>query len=402
MRDAPVPASSDPTPRSFERIPVAPARPVDVHRVASRRARREFICFPYELYRDDPAWVPPLLREQSHQFSPRSPFFQHADVELFVAYRDGQPVGRISAQVDHLRIERYGDATGHFGVLEAVNDPAVFAALFAAAEEWLRSRGMRHVLGPFNLSINGDIGVLLDGFEAAPVFLTGHGRPYYDARVRELGYRKAKDVLAYRLNPHRSPPRTMVESARRAHESERITIRPLDKTHLDREAEIISEIFNDAWGDKWSFVPFTTAEFAELAGAIKWFCPSEFVQFAEVDGEPAAMLVIVPNLNELLVDLDGRLLPTGVLRLLWRIWRRPPRSARVALMGVRRRFQGGTFAMALAFGLIEAVRRPVLERQMQFLEMGWTLEDNFPMLRMKRLLGGELCKTYRVYEKPLV
>src|SRR6185436_366665 len=175
-----------------------------------------FVEFPYELYADDPTWVPPLLTEQRHQFSPKSAFFEHARVQLFVAYRDGKPVGRISAQIDALRIERYDDATGHFGVLEAIDDPAVFAALLAAAEEWLRAQGMKRVLGPFNLSINGDIGVLTEGFEHAPVFLTGHGRPYYDARVRALGYHKAKDVVAYTLDPSQSPPRTMVEAARRA------------------------------------------------------------------------------------------------------------------------------------------------------------------------------------------
>ena len=379
-----------------------PLASVRVKPVETRRDLHEFINLPYELYAGDPVWVPPLLSEQRHQFSKQSPFFQHATVQLFVAYRGDHPVGRISAQVDHLRIERYDDATGHFGVLEAIDDPAVFAALFGAAEEWLRTQGMRRVLGPFNLSINGDIGILLDGFDVAPVFLTGHGRPYYATRVEEQGYRKAKDVVAYRLDPTVTPPRAMTDSARRARESARIRIRPVDKSHIKREVAIISEIFNDAWADHWGFVPFTEAEFAELASAVRYFVPSQLVQFAEVDGELAAMIVIVPNLNELITDLRGRLLPLGWLRLLVRLWRRPPRSARVALMGVRKKFQGSALTLALAFGLIEAVRQPILDRQMRYLEMGWTLEDNFAMLRIKRLLGGQLCKTYRVYDKSLV
>jgi hypothetical protein len=379
-----------------------PAAPLRVKPVETRRDLHDFINLPYDLYAGDPVWVPPLLSEQRHQFSKRSPFFQHAAVRLWVAYRGDRPVGRISAQVDHLRIARYDDATGHFGVLEAIDDPAVFAALFGAAEEWLRTQGMRRVLGPFNLSINGDIGILLDGFDVAPVFLTGHGRPYYAARVEEQGYRKAKDVVAYRLDPTVTPPRAMTDSARRARESARIRIRPVDKSQIKREVAIISEIFNDAWADHWGFVPFTEAEFAELASAVRYFVPAQLVQFAEVDGELAAMIVIVPNLNELITDLRGRLLPFGWLRLLVRLWRRPPRSARVALMGVRKKFQGSALTLALAFGLIEAVRQPVLDRQMRYLEMGWTLEDNFAMLRIKRLLGGQLCKTYRVYDKSLV
>ncbi|MGH7787332.1 MAG: N-acetyltransferase [Candidatus Binatia bacterium] len=382
-----------------ERASAAP--PLRVATVDTRRQRAQFIGFPYELYRHDPAWVPPLLAEQRHQFSPKSPFHQHAAVQMWLAYRGDRPVGRISAQVDRLRLERYADATGHFGVLEAVDDPAVFAALLGAAEDWLRAQGMRHVVGPFNLSINGDIGIVLDGFDLPPVFLSGHGRPYYDPRVREQGYRKTKDVVFYRLDPAVPPPRAMVESARRARESARITIRPIDKSRLAEEAAAISSIFNDAWADHWGFVPFTEAEFAELASMLKYLVPREFVQFGYVDGELAAMLVIVPNLNELISDLRGRLLPFGWLRLVTRLLRRSPRSARVALMGVRQKFQHSLLTMALAFGLIEAVREPVLQRHMRYLEMGWTLEDNFPMLRIKQLLGGHLCKTNRVYEKAL-
>jgi hypothetical protein len=375
---------------------------VTVRAVESRSDRRRFIELPYRLYADDPAWVPPLLTEQRHQFSPRSPFFQHANVQLWVAYREGEPVGRITAQIDDLRIERYNDATGYFGSLEAIDDPEVFAALLQAAEAWLRAHGMRHVVGPFNLSINGDIGCLVEGFEAAPVFLTGHGLRHYDARVQEQGYRKAKDVVAYRVNPLAVPPRAMVSGARRANASSRITIRPLDKSRLKQETALISEIFNDAWASNWGFVPFTEAEFAELASALRFFVPSDLVQFAEVDGEPAAMLVIVPNLNELIADLNGRLLPFGWLLILARLWRQPIRSARVALMGVRQKFQHQLQTMSIAFGLIDAVRQPVVDRQMQYLEMGWVLEDNFPMLRIMQVLGGQPCKRYRVYEKALV
>lgn len=368
----------------------------------TRSDRRQFIGFPYDLYADDPAWVPPLLTEQRHQFSPRSPFFQHAKVQLWVAYRNGQPVGRITAQVDDLRIERYNDATGHFGALEAIDDPAVFAALLGTAEAWLRAQGMRSVLGPFNLSINGDIGCLIEGFEVAPVFLTGHGKRYYRARVEEQGYRKAKDVVAYRVDPMLPPPRTMIEGARRARESARIRFRPIDMKRLKSETAVISEIFNDAWTNNWGFVPFTEAEFAELGDALRYLVPPELVQFAEVDGEPAAMLVIVPNLNEFIGDLNGRLLPFGWLRLVSRVWRGTPRSARVALMGVRRKYQHSLLTMGIGFGLIEAVRQPVIDRQIECMEMGWVLEDNFPMLRIMRLLGGQPCKTYRVYEKALI
>jgi hypothetical protein len=286
-------------------------------------------------------------------------------------------------------------------VLEAIDDPAVFAALLGTAEEWLRAQGMRRVIGPFNLSINGDIGIMIEGFEHPPVFLTGHGRRYYDARVQALGYHKAKDVVAYYLDTAGTPPKTMVEAARRAREAARVRIRPLDKSRIAAETQVISDVFCDAWADNWSFVPFTQAEFAELASALKYIVPRDFVQFAEVDGETAAMLVIVPNLNELIGDLRGRLLPLGWAKLLWRLRMQRPHSARVALMGVCRKFHTSSLAMALVFGLIEAVRQSPAVEGMRFMEMGWVLEDNFPLLRVMRLLGGRQYKTYRVYEKPL-
>jgi hypothetical protein len=374
---------------------------VEVRPVQSARDLRTFIELPLRIYADDPTWIPSLYSEQRHTFSPKSAYYQHAQVQLWLAYRDGEPVGRISAQVDRLRLERYADATGHFGVLEAIDDAAVFAALLGTAEQWLRAQGMRSVIGPFNLSINGDIGLLVDGFEDPPVFLTGHGRRYYDPRVQALGYHKAKDVVAYSLDPTATPPRTMVESARRARETARVRIRPVDKTRLKEEMATVSQIFNDAWEHNWSFVPFTAAEFAELGSALKYLVPREFVQFAEVDGEPAAMLVVVPNLNELIGDLRGRLLPFGWLRLLWRLRFTPPRSARVALMGVRQKFQDSALAAAIVFGMIEAIRVSGRATGMRYIEMGWVLEDNFPLLRLMRLLGGHQYKTYRLYEKPL-
>jgi len=330
-----------------------------------------------------------------------NPFFEHARAQYWVAYRGDQPVGRISAQVDDLHIEQYQDATGHFGLLEAVDDPAVFAALFGVAEAWLREQGMQRVIGPFNLSINGDIGVLVQGFDTPPMFLMSHGHPYYDGRVVEQGYRKTKDVVAYLLDPTLAPPAVMLESARRADSSGRINIRPLRLETLREDLNILSEIFNDAWSHNWNFVPFTPAEFDDLGKSLKLFVPPEFVQIATVDGKPAAMIVIVPNVGECIRDLNGRLFPFGWARLWWRLKRHGPRSARVALMGVRREYHRSTLATALAFGLINAVRQPVLDRNIERLELSWTLEDNHPMRRIKERIGARKYKTYRLYEKAL-
>lgn len=367
--------------------------------VETPRDLRRFIKVPWRIYAGEPNWVPPLLVEQRHQFSKRNPFFAHARARFWVAYRGDQPVGRISAQVDHLHIERYQDATGHFGLLEAVDDPEVFAALFATAEAWLREEGMRRVIGPFNLSINGDIGLLVEGFDTPPMFLMSHGHPYYDARVTEQGYRKTKDVVAYLLDPTLTPPSVMLEAARRADSSGRVRFRPIRLARLREDLAILEDIFNDAWSRNWNFVPFTSAEFGDFGSSLKLFVPPEFVQIAEVDGHPAAMIVIVPNLSECIGDLDGRLVPFGWLRLLWRLKRRGLRSARVALMGVRKEYQRSTLTTALVFGLINAVRQPILDRRIERLELSWTLEDNHPMRRIKERLGARKYKTYRLYEK---
>jgi len=379
--------------------PITIPKPLRVEPVQTASDLRRFIKVPWRIYAGEPNWIPPLLLEQRHLLTKKNPFFQHARAQYWIAYRGDEAVGRISAQVDDLHIERYQDATGHFGLLEGVDDAEVFAGLFAAAESWLRGQGMRRVVGPFNLSINGDIGVLVDGFDTPPMFLMGHGHPYYDARVTEQGYRKAKDVVAYILDPTLAPPVVMKEANRRADSSGRIRIRPISRPRLREEMKILSEIFNDAWSENWNFVPFTAAEFDDLGKSLKLFVPPEFVQIAEVDGRSAAMIVVVPNVGECIRDLDGHLLPFGWVRLLWRLKRLGPRSARVALMGVRKEYHRSALATALAFGLINAVRQPILDRRIERLELSWTLEDNHPMRRIKERIGARKYKTYRLYEK---
>ncbi|MFQ5664827.1 MAG: GNAT family N-acetyltransferase [Candidatus Binatia bacterium] len=381
-----------------------PARatpPVYALPVQHRRDRTRFIKVPWSVYADDPVWVPPLVVERRQHLSQRNPFFAHARAQFWVAYRQGRPVGRISAQVDDLHLERYHDATGYFGFLECIDDGPTFHTLFTAAEEWLRQQGMRRAIGPFNFSINDECGLLIDGFDTPPMFLMGHGRPYYDERVKQQGYRKAKDTVAYLLATAQSPPAVMQATVRRAG-SGRIQVRPLRLAHLREDLDILRDIFNDAWSDNWNYTPFTAAELAGLGQSLKLFVPPEFVQIAEVDGIPAAMIVVVPNLNESIRDLGGHLLPFGWLRLLWRLKWAGPRTGRVPLMGVRHAYQRSSLGMALVFLLVEAVRGPVAQRGIEQMELSWTLEDNRAMRHIKERLGARLYKTYRIYEKTLV
>jgi hypothetical protein len=342
--------------------------------------------------------VPPLLLERRLHLSRRRPYFAHAQAAFWVAYRATRPVGRISAQIDRFHLERHRDGAGFFGFLEAVDDAEVFAALSDSAEGWLRRQGLARVLGPFDLSINEECGLLIDGFGTPPMIMMRHGRPYYAARLEERGYRPAKHLLAYRLTADFEAPAIMRAAMARP---EDVRVRSLRRSRLREELGILRDIFEDAWSDNWGFVPFTAAEFEELGWVLRFVVADDFVQIAEVAGRPAAMLVLLPNVNELIRDLDGRLLPFGWARLLARLLRRRPRGGRVALMGVRRRFQRTPLGLGLACLVIDAARRAARAAGIEEVELSWVLEDNLGVRRILEALRSDPYKRYCIYEKEL-
>jgi GNAT superfamily N-acetyltransferase len=344
-------------------------------------------------------WIPPLLLERQEHLSQRNPYFAHARAKFWLAYQNHTPVGRISAQIDTLHLERYHDSTGFFGMIEAEDDAEVFETLFTTAEAWLRDQGMRHVRGPFNLSINEECGLLIDGFEYPPMVMMGHAPRYYAPRLEGLGYCKVKDTLAYRIDATFTPPPVMQLIAART--AERITVRPLQRSNFKHDISILQDIFNDAWSDNWGYLPFTDAEFAHLAQSLKYLVADDLVQIAEVDGVPAAMIVVFPNVNEAIRDLNGRLFPFGWIKLLWRLKATYPTTARIPLMGVRKRYQRSLLGTALAFMVIDAVRDPGLKRGIQEVELSWILEDNHGMRNILQSLGGTPYKRYRIYQKKL-
>ena len=372
---------------------------IRVEPVGDRAAFKEFIRLPWKLYRSDPHWVPPLWIERLHTFSRKNPYFQHARWQCWLAYRGQEPVGRICAQIDDLHLSKYQDQTGFFGLLEAEEEASVFQALFQTAEAWLQTHGMTNVRGPFNLSINQECGLLVDGFDSPPMIMMGHARPYYAQLVERNAYEKAQDLLAYRIGIHFSFPPGVSLFLKKAKTSMRI--RPLRRKHLKEDLAIIKDIFEEAWSDNWGFLPFTDAEFAEIGQQLKLLVEDDFVKIAEIDGEPTAMLVAFPNVHEVIRDLNGKLFPWGWLKILWRLKAAYPRSARVALMGVRKRFQSSPMGAAMAYGLIEAVREAGLRKNIQQIETSWILEGNKRMRHILESLGAEPYKTYRIYEKHL-
>ena len=367
--------------------------------VENKQQLRRFLEVPHRIYAADPAWIAPLDFEQRQRFSPGNHFFKHARWCGWVARRDGELLGRITAQVDDLHQQQYGDGLGYFGMLEAVDDPEVFAALFGAAENWLREQGMRRVRGPYNLHVNEELGVLVEGFSTPPFVLMGHGCPWYGQQVEAQDYAPVKDLLAYHIRPDFDAPRVMIKLVERV--SDRVVVRQLRRDKLLEEAEVMREIFNDAWQHNWSFVPLDPESWLDTVKTLTALMPSDYIQIAELDGKPVAFIVGLPNINEAARDLGGKLLPFGWLKLLWRLKVKHPRSARVPLMGVLQEYQHSRLGPTLAFMVVDALRKAFHARGVEDVEMGWVLEDNEGMRNIIETVGGKAYKRYRFYEKNL-
>ena len=372
---------------------------VTVRPVMSYRDMGRFIDVPWYIYANDPMWVPPLRLERRFHFSRFNPFFKHGEWQAWVAYQNGQPVGRISAQIDSLHRERYGADSGHFGLLECIDDSEVFAALILNAEAWLASRQVRHVSGPFNLSINQECGILVDGFDTPPVIMMPHSPRWYGRLLEEQGYLPAKDLLAYKVRVDFEIPRVMQVLINRF--SSRVTLRTLKRNHFDEEMETLRDIFNDAWSENWGFIPFTREEFAELGTSLRLLLPDEFIQIAEVDGKAVAFMVGLPNLNEVLIELNGSLFPFGWLKIIKKIRNKEIRTGRIPLMGVRKQFHNTPLGLALACLVIDAPRQAGIARGIEEVEMSWILEDNVAMRSILDSIGSKQYKRYRIYGKTL-
>lgn len=374
---------------------------IQIKEVNSKSDLKAFISVSWPIYADDPNWVPRLIAERKGVFSPGNPFFKHARWKAWIAYRDGQPAGRISAQIDDLYLARHDAQTGFFGMLEAFDDSEIFAALFGAAENWLKQQGMRQVIGPFNLNINQEIGCLVEGFDSPPYMMMGHARPYYDSSIKARGYDKAQDVLAYELRQHMfGLPENLKRLVDRL--ADKMVLRRVDRKNPSVELEIMRDIFNDAWSENWGFVPFTQDEFKHVGKQLFTIVPPDFTWIAEVDGEPAAFMVLMPNLNEIITDLNGRLFPFGWARLLWRLKVKSPKTGRIPLMGVRKKHQHTRLGPALAFATIRALEKPAMKRAMEKIEMSWILEQNQATRNIIEKVGGVVSKRYRLYHKTLV
>jgi len=374
---------------------------VDVRQIPMGGPVSDFLNVVSGIYHDDPAYVRPLDMMVAEQLNPKkNPFFEHGEGAMFCAYRAGKCVGRVTAQIDREHLQHHADATGFFGFFDTVDDPEVAGALLDRAERWLRAKGMKRARGPFSLSINEETGCLVEGFETPPYFMMPHHRRYQGGLIEQAGYTKAKDFLAWKYSV--GEPNVRV---RKAYDEIRklpeISYRTASLKSLDRDIQLLVEIYNDAWSDNWGFVPFTRAEIRKMASDFRLLIMPEITCIVSIDGEPAAVALAVPNLNEIIGDLHGRLFPLGIPKLLWRLKVAGPKSARLILLGIRRKWRNVRKYAALSAFMYAHMNEGGRKLGIREGELGWTLEDNGRVNAGIQLMGAKLYKRYRVYEKAL-
>lgn len=381
--------------------------PISIHPVKDKADKREFVELAFRLNRGDPAWVPPLKGDAFALLTPgKNPWFEHGKAQLFLARRNGRTVGRISAHIDTLALEQpveqgMGPGTGNWGLLEA-EDGETAHALIAAAEDWLRGQGMHRALGPLSISIWDEPGLLIEGFDRPPTIMLGHNSPLYQAWIEAEGYRPVKQLKNYSVEIVNGFPPLIDRIVAAGEKNDRIRIRRVNKKNFDAEARLIMGILNDAWSDNWGFVPLTDSEIAFIGKKLKDIVFEDLIRVAELDGEPVAFMIVLPNINEKLIDMEGSLWPFNWARLLW--WLRKPKSKRlrVPLMGVVKRLQNSRMASTLAFMMIEYIRRDgVTKYGADEGDIGWVLDDNQGMNAVADAINATVNRVYQIYDKPL-
>ncbi len=380
---------------------------VTVTPVTTKRERKEFIDLAYRLNRDDPNWVAPLRADVAELLNEKkNPFFDHAEVQLFLARRGGEVIGRISAHIDELSHtlppeQGMGPGTGNWGMFEA-QDEMTAAALIAAAEDWLRAKGMTKVLAPVSLSIWDEPGLLVKGHDHPPVILMGHDNAIYQGWIEAQGYSVAKTLLTFDLNVENGFPPLINRIVASGEKNPRIVIREADRSRFAEEATTVFSILNDAWSQNWGFVPITDREIEYVSNKMKPLVKPDLLRIAELDGEPVAFMLTFPDMNRVIAPFEGKLFPFNWIKLL--AWAAKPKSPRmrVPLMGVIKELQSSRLASQLAFMMIEYIRRSGVEKYgTQTAEIGWILEDNQGMVAIADAIGSKVNREYAIYGKPL-
>lgn len=369
------------------------ASSIQIREVKTRKDLKAFIRFPWRIYQDYPNWVPPLIREDKKLLSPGiNPFWNHAERALFIAEEDGEAVGRIAAIKDRDFIDYHGETTGYFGFFESVNERPVAGKLFAAAENWLNKQGLNKMIGPLNPSTNAICGFLLQGFDSPPKFMMPYTPPYYLSLAEKSGLIKAKDLLAYHIPvPEKMNPR--LEKIAAILQKKGLSIRNVDMNNFGQELELIRTIYNSAWSKNWGFVPITPAEIAYLAKELKPLVVPELVFFAEYQGREVGFYLVLPDYNQLIKKMNGKMGPIQIAGFLW--GRKNITDIRLMMAGIEEEYQKKGLDALL---YLESARN-ARDLGYRDSEISWLLEDNILVIRAAEMMGGTLSKKYRLYSK---
>lgn len=370
-------------------------------RAGDKKVLKDFLDVVDTIYAGDPSYVRPLDFDVSDRLDKKkNPFFEHAEGTAWVAYRDGRPVGRVTAQIDHEHLKRYHDDTGAFGFLDTVDDPEVARALLEEAGRWVKARGMKRIRGPLSLSINEEVGCLIEGFHHPPMVMMTYHRPYQAGLIEQAGFAKIKDLYAWRYDVGEVPVRAQKAHAEIAAMPE-VETRKADTGNLLRDVRIIMDVFNDAWSENWGFVPLTEKELIKLASDTRLILIPEITRLTFINGEPAAVALALPNLNELIRDLNGKLFPAGIAKLLYRLRVQGPKSGRLVILGINKKWRNVRRYAGLSAFLYVEMNRSAHLLGLRDGELGWTLEDNAAINAGIKLMGGRIYKKYRLFEREL-
>jgi len=376
-----------------------------IEAVESKADEKAFLALPHRIYKSDPVWRAPLAFERADHFNPdKNPGAAlRQNRRLFLAKRGEDIVGRIAAFINPVHQAHYKDNGGFFGFFDCEANPETGRALLEAAETWLKSRNVKKIIGPAQWSVNEECGLLIKGFDSPPVVMMPYGRPDYQMMIEEQGFEKATEMLAYQCDLYAAYPRSKIAQMmeRTAERDPDITIRPMRMGAFLEDVSIVMDVFNDAWSQNWGFLPFSDEQIKHMAKEIRPLMFKEGLWIGEIKGKPAAYIWMIPDLNEAIRDLGGKLLPFGWAKLIWRLKIKGVKQARIPLMGLRKEWHNTRKGLAIVAKLCEMAFEAGRQKGFTHCELSWILENNDGMIRICEQAGAKQYKTYRMYEKPL-
>jgi hypothetical protein len=372
-------------------------REIHIKKVNTKKDLKTFIHFPWKVYEGDPNWVPPLVIDVKEKLNrEKNPFFEHAEMDLFLAYRDEEVMGRIAAILDQNHNRFHDEKIVFFGLYESFDDLATASALLDRVSRWGRERGMEVLRGPVDISMNDECAFLLEGFDSPPVIMMPYNPPYYLELMTKYGMVKAKDLYAFYMSRDHETAQKVEAIVERAKKELRVKLRNIDMKKLDEEAKRIQFVYNQAWERNWGFVPWTQKEMDHMVNKLKHYADPKLVIMAEDDDKPVGFAFGLPNYNEVLKRMNGRMTPLSILKFL--IYRKKIKGMRGVVFGVIKEYR----QTGLSYLLFSRLERNAIEQGYEWGETSWQLEDNHAINRFVESVGGRVYKKYRIFEKPIV